>query len=393
VRSPIFVRDYPVYLGNNQFRLYFPVEIQYDFLQFVLRDGTYQAGAELEIVLKKEGTDGIQNVIWKTQTHTTTFDSTNRRDVYHFTIDSLSVSAGKYEILLKYRDINGGQRYAARLKIRLPEVKNRYVSPPLFLYPGRTVKPSFRGITFQPSALREYWNFNQDVKLYLNVWDPSLSEEPMTSIRIISQKLAVKNKLNAEVRLARNGNWVSGVAELSSHLLPEGIHKLRIVYHFASDSVVQEMPFKVVWFEKPRSLRNFNLAIAVMKYILDEEEYKKLNKGNSKEKQQKFWSYWKQQDPTPETPYNELLTEFYTRVDSANVRWSSRRIPGWKTDVGRIYILYGPPDEVEDRSLDPIPNPYMKWIYKRDGKRLIFTFRSIEGRKRFELVDTREESL
>jgi GWxTD domain-containing protein len=56
--------------------------------------------------------------------------------------------------------------------------------------------------------------------------------------------------------------------------------------------------------------------------------------------------FWLRRDPTPGTPENEFKEEHYRRIAYANVHYAAA-IPGWKTDRGRIYITYGPPDEKE----------------------------------------------
>ncbi|MEL6824416.1 MAG: GWxTD domain-containing protein, partial [Calditrichota bacterium] len=99
--------------------------------------------------------------------------------------------------------------------------------------------------------------------------------------------------------------------------------------------------------------------------------------------------------PTPETPFNELEKEFYTRVDSTLKLFSNRGRLGWETDLGKIYISNGPPAEILDRSLAPIPTPYLRWTYfdKREGKRIDYLFRAIDGRKEYELTETTESDL
>jgi GWxTD domain-containing protein len=56
--------------------------------------------------------------------------------------------------------------------------------------------------------------------------------------------------------------------------------------------------------------------------------------------------FWLRRDPTPGTAKNEFKEEHYRRLAYANEHFASR-IPGWKTDRGRIYITYGPPDQIE----------------------------------------------
>ena len=57
-------------------------------------------------------------------------------------------------------------------------------------------------------------------------------------------------------------------------------------------------------------------------------------------------SFWMRRDPTPDSMENEYKEEHYRRIAYANDRYASG-IPGWRTDRGRIYIAYGPPDEIE----------------------------------------------
>jgi GWxTD domain-containing protein len=71
--------------------------------------------------------------------------------------------------------------------------------------------------------------------------------------------------------------------------------------------------------------------------------------------------FWLRRDPTPGTVENEFKEEHYRRIAYANERFASR-IPGWKTDRGRIYITFGPPDEIE---FSARPTPAENWRYRR----------------------------
>ncbi|MBS1877024.1 MAG: GWxTD domain-containing protein [Acidobacteria bacterium] len=58
--------------------------------------------------------------------------------------------------------------------------------------------------------------------------------------------------------------------------------------------------------------------------------------------------FWLRRDPTPGTPENEFKAEHYRRIAYANQRFTSHSgLQGWRTDRGRTYILFGPPDEIE----------------------------------------------
>src|SRR5438094_4013314 len=80
-------------------------------------------------------------------------------------------------------------------------------------------------------------------------------------------------------------------------------------------------------------------------YIITSEErsaFKKL--GTDDEKESFIENFWERRNPNPGSPENEFKEEYYRRIAYANEHYASG-IPGWKTDRGRIYIMYGPPDE------------------------------------------------
>lgn len=82
-------------------------------------------------------------------------------------------------------------------------------------------------------------------------------------------------------------------------------------------------------------------------YIITDEEraaFKKLQ--TDEEREQFIEQFWLRRDPTPDTIENEFKEEHYRRIAYANEHYASG-IPGWKTDRGRIYITFGPPDEIE----------------------------------------------
>lgn len=99
-------------------------------------------------------------------------------------------------------------------------------------------------------------------------------------------------------------------------------------------------------------------------YIITPQEraaFKKLTTDD--EREQFIENFWERRNPNPGDPENEFKEEFYRRIAYANEHYTSG-IPGWRTDRGRIYITWGPPDEVENHDgggtyvADPNELPY-----------------------------------
>ncbi len=80
--------------------------------------------------------------------------------------------------------------------------------------------------------------------------------------------------------------------------------------------------------------------------ITDEERQAFRQLSNDEERDQFIEAFWQRRDPTPDTEENEYKEEHYQRIAYANEHFAAG-IPGWKTDRGRIYIMYGKADEVE----------------------------------------------
>jgi GWxTD domain-containing protein len=104
------------------------------------------------------------------------------------------------------------------------------------------------------------------------------------------------------------------------------------------------------------------------------------NLKTDEERESFIESFWLRRDPTPDTIDNEFRDTHYERIAYANEHFASG-IPGWKTDRGRIYIMYGKPDEIESH---PSGGTYDRPIEEGGGTTSTFPFeiwryRYIEG--------------
>jgi GWxTD domain-containing protein len=128
-------------------------------------------------------------------------------------------------------------------------------------------------------------------------------------------------------------------------------------------------------------------------YIITDEERKAFKRLSTDDEREQFIEqFWLRRDPTPDTEENEYKEEHYRRIAYANEHYASG-IPGWKTDRGRMYIMYGPPDEIDDHSSG---GTYDRPIEEGGGTTSTFpfidwTYRYIEGvgsNVKIEFVDT-----
>lgn len=103
-------------------------------------------------------------------------------------------------------------------------------------------------------------------------------------------------------------------------------------------------------------------------YIIRDDERQAFQRLATNEEREEFVKqFWLRRDPTPDTLVNEYKEEHYRRIGYVNRFYSSgSELAGWKTDRGRVYITYGPADEIESHPSGSAakPYPYEQWRYK-----------------------------
>ena len=106
-------------------------------------------------------------------------------------------------------------------------------------------------------------------------------------------------------------------------------------------------------------------------YIISDQEraaFKQLS--NDEERDNFIEAFWQRRDPTPDTEENEFKEEHYRRIAYANEHFAAG-IPGWKTDRGRMYIMYGPADEIDSH---PSGGSYERPMEEGGGETSTFPF-------------------
>ena len=161
------------------------------------------------------------------------------------------------------------------------------------------------------------------------------------------------------------------VLPLETGQLENGTYKLGLTPARGGPSTT--FMFSTLWRDMPFSLYDVEVAIRHLEFIENRETVRAMLKGSSEVKMEAFKSYWDDRDPTPETVFNELMYEYYRRIDDAAFRFRTGQLPypdGLRTDAAHIYVVYGPPDDIAS-SLPPSGGVEQTWTYA-DGRRFIF---------------------
>lgn len=125
------------------------------------------------------------------------------------------------------------------------------------------------------------------------------------------------------------------------------------------------------------------------KYIATEreiEQYKKLDSLNSK--RDFLFRFWKSRDLEPETEKFEFKDQYFARVEKCNSKYSTFNKPGYKTDRGRVFLMYGEPDQVDMYPNETNMKPYEIWYYNSVEGGVSFAFGDLTGYNDYELLSS-----
>lgn len=166
----------------------------------------------------------------------------------------------------------------------------------------------------------------------------------------------------------RDGGYPVLITDIPNSTFPNTRYRVTVIAE-GEDEPIAEKVINSRWIDMPVSLLNLDVAIDMLRFIVDDSEIRQMRRGSRSERETRFREFWSERDPTPETEFNELMSEYYSRIDYAYNNYTTPERPGYESDQGRAYILFGAPDRKE-RSYPPSGPTREIWEYS--NRTLIF---------------------
>jgi len=207
-------------------------------------------------------------------------------------------------------------------------------------------------------------------------------ETAAVSVRIVRGDTATVVKTPPQlVPFGAGGGITRGMVDLAG--LPPGEYGFEVVVKGHDTTVTRRAPFRMGGMETVAmtapvapadifaqlSEAQLDTLYGPLVYLMTSDEmgiYSTLTVQGKRDFLRRFWA---KRDPTPGTAVNEMQVDFYSRIKEANRRFregGAAEIPGWRTDRGRVFIKYGPPQEVLQRPQAGNTLPYEVWKYTRN---------------------------
>jgi len=160
--------------------------------------------------------------------------------------------------------------------------------------------------------------------------------------------------------------------------LPRGFVTLKLVASSQGETAektkrVRFISGKGSWQADLFEIQPTPLMVEQLQLVARGDEWKQIKKATGEEQEVLFRQFWDRRDPTPLSEENELFQEYYKRVQITNIRFGYNRMEGWKTDRGKVYIIYGSPDAIEQSA--PMQYHFAEyeiWYYNELRKKFVF---------------------
>lgn len=238
---------------------------------------------------------------------------------------------------------------------------------------------------------------SQDYQLVIPIADTTVdhisidlrnNDEELTPIELTESYITKISMIECNDKLfVGQGNNVLTTKNFILRNFSKNLHEgiLIATVKLNGDGEEHEFPIRVVWLNKPISVQQPEFAIEMLKFFEGEEKVSNMLDEDEDEYPKMIHEYWKQFDPTPGTEYNELMEEYYSRIDYAALEFRGiSKNNGISTDRGRIYIKHGKPDNIE-RASNSLGYVVETWIYKKFNQKYIFVDK--QGTGNFILIE------
>ncbi|OGU84912.1 MAG: hypothetical protein A2499_03990 [Stygiobacter sp. RIFOXYC12_FULL_38_8] len=367
--------------GRTRLEVY--VQVPYSSLSFIKKDAGFNASYNVTISLMDEKKENILNEkTWKEKLSSADFNQTLSNKNFSLSNKYWDLLPGSYVLKTILEDGDSRRTSSREMPLKIRTITDSIDISDVLLV-SETIKDSTgekiilnvsKTVTNKDHSLSFYYNVYADkdrdvyIEYYLN--DPQLS----TSTKQLDPKKlkAGTNSINFTINKA---NFSIGSYVLKIMLKDMDWKEIKTI----------EKNFQAKIYGVPNSILDLDKAVEQMVYIASPSEKDFIEDAKSfEEKMNRFLAFWEKKKPNQKVEENPIMYEYYRRVEYANKTFKGFG-EGWHSDMGMIYITFGPPSNVERHPLDSDAKPYEIWDYYEINRS--FTFVDETGFGNYRLIN------
>lgn len=334
-------------------------DITYASLAFVRGDSSFQAEFEIALQVLDRGGNPLAGDAWRVRQSVMEYDETVSRESRLTGAVELVLPGGAYSAAVAVADAMSARRAVAEFRLESPSrgIRLRFLRGGA-VHPGRTY-----GLTdtitaqaelLDPAAAVDSFRFSVFAGNRI-VDDSSRAVVDSAGRRTARYSMAIAD--SAGVARLSSGEYRLEVVGVGTGLLPEARAGFSVRVPFFYDDEA--------YFAK----------VDELVHVATAAEMGELKRMPPREREQRWHDFWKGRDPTPTTDRNEREEEYFERIDYAKEHFGHGD-RGFRSDRARVYVRYGPPDNVEARPFEIDTRAYEIWYYYGLGYEFVFVDRS-----------------
>ncbi len=384
-QAPFFTADLAVAVDSStRSKVKIVLSIPYPELDWERSGQGYSGGVDFVVELVPEkGQRRLYGDSWEKRLLLTEYSATVSHRNQLVESREFAVPAGRYSVRLEVQDVHSQLMSEVRDKL---EVKDLSKVPVSFADLELGLVDSAG--TFVPFPSRQFGFNSGGIAVRAVLVDRRVGEWP----RPYHYHWRVLDDAGTS---AAQGDTVVNVTRPAEPVVLRPTHSNLFIGGYTFELEMQEgkmswrttRTFEVEESGPPRG-HDFDQMLEALAYIADNAEVEAM-RNKSPDEQAALWeAFWRRRDPTPETARNEFQIEFFRRMRYADQHFLGFG-PGWRSDMGRAYIRYGPPDQIEQRQASATQPALEIWYYNQPYRRLVFGDR--EGFGRFTLLNPQVE--
>jgi GWxTD domain-containing protein len=302
------------------------------------------------------------------------FREVNRTDESIIFQHYFHVAPGVYTISTAVRDVGGSRGASQQATLTVPMLGTGHLSTPVVIYEagGRSTLDSAPGLLASPRSSAVFGR-DSTVAIYVEAYGPG-ARLPLDFI--------VRNSKGATLwrdstTLARRGALFSGVVSVPISTVGVGIAQVAFSRRDGPDTVKAPL---FVSFGEDIPLMSFEDMLGYLRYFASPGRLSTLRNAPPERRATVWAEFLRATDPIPETPINEDMEAYFTRIQVANAQFRMDRNPGWLSDRGMVFVALGEPDQIIERNVNQtITTTQMGsttrlqiWQYRNLSSQLIF---------------------
>lgn len=350
------------------------VEVPYSNIQFVKTSDGFFGSYNITLTFMNPDNAGIMfERTWKEKVNTPDFNQTISKNNKNVSLRSFDLAPGEYGLKCYVEDANSRVSTAQETKFKVKTFGDSLSLSSILLI-SEVVKDA-NGERYVPNVSKLVSSKTKELPFYFEVYSDKDQDVYLDYTLTDWMKNKSFNQLDPH-KLKAGANTIFYTIKNTNFSLGE--YTLKVDLKDSDWNLIKsaEKNLTAKIFGVPGSITDLDKAIDEMRYIASPEEMDSLQAGkNYADKLQRFMEFWDNKKPNKNSDDNPVLYEYFRRIDYANKNFKGLG-EGWRSDMGMIYVTFGPPSNVERHPLDPDSPPYEVWDYYELNRSFVFVDRT-----------------